>query len=179
MIRISWFDQQVPTTKSRTFYFVAGSSLTNVNCIYLRILVSNTISISYNVRVVLRHVSLVEQEMLTISEHTITNSILSGVRFAQSFVFSVVFWRTLFVILSFFLVAIVLSVLWPLYYLSCGHCIISLSSYGFWFPHSGIFKCFLKTLIFSLVYANQYDDTLGTNSQQRYRTRDKNTNLDV
>ena len=87
--------------------------------------------------------------------------VCSGIHVARSLVFCVKLYRSSFVLLSFFPLAIVLSVflrctasdyqfgiLWPLYCLSffdvrllitslvsCGHCIVCLSSmYGFWLP---------------------------------------------
>jgi uncharacterized membrane protein len=56
-------------------------------------------------------VSLVEQELLTLPEHLSSPSIFSGVRITRSLVLCVMFCRLLFVLLSFFLLAIVLSVL--------------------------------------------------------------------
>ena len=60
---------------------------------------------------VTRRVSLVEQELLTLPEHLSSPSIFSGVRITRSLVLCVMFCRLLFVLLSFFLLAIVLSVL--------------------------------------------------------------------
>jgi hypothetical protein len=53
-------------------------------------------------------VPLVEQELLTMTEHLSSPSVFSGVRVTRSLVLCVVFCRSLFVV---FLLAIVLSVL--------------------------------------------------------------------
>ena len=58
----------------------------------------------------LRRVSLVEQELLTLMEHMSSPPVFSGVRVDWSLVFCVVFCRSLFVLLSFFF--------WPLCCLS-------------------------------------------------------------
>jgi hypothetical protein len=58
----------------------------------------------------LRRVSLVEQELLTLMEHMSSPTVCSGVRVDWSLVFCVVFCRSLFVLLSFFF--------WPLCCLS-------------------------------------------------------------
>ena len=50
-----------------------------------------------------------EHELLTLPEHMSSSPVFSGVRVAQSFFFCVVFCRSLFVLLSFFLLSIVLS----------------------------------------------------------------------
>ena len=52
----------------------------------------------------------VEQELLTLPEHLRSPLVFSGVPVGRSFVFCIIFWRLLFVPLSFFF--------WPLYYLS-------------------------------------------------------------
>jgi len=75
-------------------------------------------------------VPLVEQELLTLLEHL--NSplpVFSGVRVAQLFVFYVMFCRSLFVLLFFFLLAIVLFGL------------LRFTDYDY---HFGIFKLFLQ-----------------------------------
>ena len=54
--------------------------------------------------------ALVEQELYSFSEHLSSTSVFSGIRVAESLVFSVVFYRPLFVCLSVFV--------WPLYRLS-------------------------------------------------------------
>jgi hypothetical protein len=51
---------------------------------------------------VTRQVLLVEQELLALPEHMRSPWIFSGVRVAQSLVFCLVFWGSLFVRLSFF-----------------------------------------------------------------------------
>jgi hypothetical protein len=58
----------------------------------------------------LRRVSLVEQELLTLMKHMSSPPVCSGVRVDWSLVFCVVFCRSLFVLLSFFF--------WPLCCLS-------------------------------------------------------------
>jgi hypothetical protein len=57
-----------------------------------------------------RWVSPVEQELLTLPKHLNSPPVFSGVRVARSLVFCVMFCRSLFVLLSFFL--------WPLCWLS-------------------------------------------------------------
>jgi len=89
--------------------FVGSSCFIYVICIY--VLVSNTIPfqmmfVSFNSNMT---VSLVEQ--ITLPEHLSSAPVYSGVRIARSFVFFVVFCRSLLVHLSFFF--------WPLYFLSC------------------------------------------------------------
>ena len=54
---------------------------------------------------------LVEQELLTLYDHLSSHPVFSGVRVARSLVFCVVFCRSLFVLLSFFPLLIVLSLL--------------------------------------------------------------------
>ena len=51
---------------------------------------------------VMRHMSLVEPKLLTIPEHLSSSLVLSGFRVARSSVFCVLFCRSLFVLLSFF-----------------------------------------------------------------------------
>ena len=58
-----------------------------------------------------RRVSLVEQKMPTLPEYLSSPSVISGVRVTQPLVLCVRFCLSLFVPLSFFLLAIVLSVL--------------------------------------------------------------------
>jgi hypothetical protein len=53
----------------------------------------------------------VEQELLTLPERLSSSPIFSGVRVTQSLVFCVMFCRSLFVLLSFFFLTIVLSVI--------------------------------------------------------------------
>jgi hypothetical protein len=88
--------------------FVGSSCFINVICIYL--LVSNTIPfqmmfMSFNSNTT---VSLVEQELITLPEHLSSAPVYSGVRIARSFVFFVVFCRSLLVL---FLLTIVFSIL--------------------------------------------------------------------
>jgi hypothetical protein len=52
-----------------------------------------------------------DQERLTLSGHPSSPPVFIGLRVAQSLVFCVMFCRSLFVLLSFFFLAIVLSVL--------------------------------------------------------------------
>ena len=64
--------------------FVWSSCYIYINCIYLRMLASNTISVSGRWRVcrltiITRIVPLVEQEMLTIPEHTSSPRVCVGV----------------------------------------------------------------------------------------------------
>ena len=62
---------------------------------------------------VTRRVSLVEQEPPTLPEYLSSSPVLSVVRVTRSLVLCVIFCRSLFVLLYFFLLAIVLSVrLW-------------------------------------------------------------------
>ena len=58
----------------------------------------------------IRRVPLVEQELLTFSEHLSSPPVFSGVHVTRSLVLYVMFCRSLFVLLSFFLLVIVLSV---------------------------------------------------------------------
>ena len=61
----------------------------------------------------IRQVPLVEQELLTFSEHLSSPPVFSGVHVTRSLVLYVMFCRSLFVLLSFFLLAIMLSIfLW-------------------------------------------------------------------
>ena len=88
--------------------FVGSSCFINVICIY--VLVSNTIPfqmmfVSFNSNMT---VSLVEQELITLPEHLSSAPVYSGVRIARSFVFFVVFCRSLLVL---FLLTIVFSIL--------------------------------------------------------------------
>ena len=62
--------------------------------------------------IVTRMVPLVEQELLTLPEHPRAPLVFSEVRVARSIIFCVMFCRSLYVFLFFFLLAIVLSVLW-------------------------------------------------------------------
>jgi hypothetical protein len=80
-----------------------------------------------------RRVPLVEQELPTHPEHLCSPSIFSGVRVPCSLVFCVVSCRSLFVLLSFFHLSIVLSVLF----------LFTDSDYSF-----GIFKLFLHVISF-------------------------------
>jgi hypothetical protein len=82
------------------FCFVGSSCFINVICIYVRIPVSNTISVSFN-RTVTWRVSHMEQELLTLPEHLSSLSVFSGLLVARSLVFCVVFCVSLFVLLSF------------------------------------------------------------------------------
>jgi hypothetical protein len=78
------------------------------------ILVSNTISLHTGFQhdfpdiwcwchlTVTRRVTIVEQELLTLPEHLRPPRVFCGVRVARSLVFCVVFCRSLFVLLSFF-----------------------------------------------------------------------------
>jgi hypothetical protein len=67
--------------------------------------------ISWSVTRVTRRVPLVEQELPILPEHLSSLPIFSGVHVTWSFVLCVMFCRSLFVLLSFFFLAIVLSVL--------------------------------------------------------------------
>ena len=60
---------------------------------------------------VTRRMSNMEQELLTLPEHMSSTLVFGGVRVTRSLVLCVVFCRKVFVFLSFFLFAIVLSVL--------------------------------------------------------------------
>ena len=60
---------------------------------------------------VTRWVPLIEQELPTLPEHLSSPQVFSGVRVTLSLVFCVMFCRLLFVLLSFYLLATVLSVL--------------------------------------------------------------------
>jgi len=55
--------------------------------------------------------SLVEQEMVTLPEHISSSTVIILVCVAQSLVFCVVFCKSLFFLLSFFFMTIVLSVI--------------------------------------------------------------------
>ena len=67
---------------------------------------------------------LVEQEVPSLPVHLTSPHVVSGVRVVQSFVYCVVFYRSLFYFCT----------------VSFGHCIVCPSSiYGFWLP-SGIFQ---------------------------------------
>ena len=57
----------------------------------------------------------VEQEMPTVPEHMSSLSVFSGIHIERSFVFCVMFCRSLFVLLLFFLLTIMLSVLSSIY----------------------------------------------------------------
>jgi len=59
----------------------------------------------------LRRVPLVEQELSTLPGHLCSPSVFSGVRVTRSLVLCVMFCRSLFALLSFFLLASVLSIL--------------------------------------------------------------------
>jgi hypothetical protein len=86
---------------------------------YVRILVSTTISISISCRLtVTRRVSLMEQELLILLEHICSPPVFSGVRVNRSLVLCVMLCRSLLVILSF----------------SFGHCIVCPSIDGFGLP---------------------------------------------
>ena len=96
-------------------------------CIHLRMLVSNTISISDDVRVgVLIRVTLLEQDSLTLPDHQSSLSFFSGVRVIRCFAYCVVFSRSLFVLLFLYV--------WPLcfrlvFYLRIIHLVPSNFSY--------------------------------------------------
>ena len=85
-------------------------------CIHLRMLVSNTISISDDVPVgILIRVTLLEQDSLTLPNHQSSLSLFSGVRVIRCLIYCVVFSRSLFVLCSF----------------KYGHCVFGSSSiYG-------------------------------------------------
>ena len=122
------------------------------------------------ITIVTRRVSLVERELLPLPEHLNSSPVFSGVGVTRSLVFCVMFCRSLLVLLYFFfwslcclsfdlrilitslwyLVAIVLSFLrftdsdyLPL--VSCGHCVVCPSIYGFWLP-----LWYLQTLLILL-----------------------------
>ena len=84
---------------------VWGSCFIYVICIYLRTLASNMISCRLTVT---QRVSHVEQELLSLPEHSCLPLVFSGVRVSWSLVFYEMFCRSLFVN---FLLAIMLSVL--------------------------------------------------------------------
>ena len=88
--------------------FVGSSCFIYVICIY--VLVSNTIPfqmmfVSFNSNTT---VSLTEHELITLPEHLSSAPVYSGVRIARSFVFFVVFCRSLLVL---FLLTIVFSIM--------------------------------------------------------------------
>jgi hypothetical protein len=60
---------------------------------------------------VTRRVAIVEQELLTLPEHLRSPRLFCGVRVARSLVFCVVFCRSLFVLLSFFDLQILITTL--------------------------------------------------------------------
>jgi hypothetical protein len=70
--------------------FVWSSCFIYLICIYLRILVSNTISISDDVRAVPH----VEQKLLTLPEHLILPPGLSGIHVARSLISYAMFCRS-------------------------------------------------------------------------------------
>ena len=76
------------------FWEIWRLSVLFVIWIYLRALVSNTISTSDDVR----RASYVEQELLTLPEHLSSHPGYSRVHGARSLVFCVVFYRSLFVL---------------------------------------------------------------------------------
>jgi len=79
---------------------------------------------------VTRWVSLVEQELRTLSEHLSSHLVFSGVRVTQSLVFCIMFRRSLFVLLFFFF--------WPL-------CCLSILRFTSSDYPVVIFKLFLKS----------------------------------
>ena len=95
--------------------FVGGSCCIYVICIYLRILVSNTISISDDKcrLTVTRRMSHVEQELLTLPQHLKSTLGFSGISVARSLVFCAMLCRSLCVLFVIFLF---------------GHCVVCSSS---------------------------------------------------
>ena len=79
-----------------------------------------------------RRVPLVKQELLTLPEHMSASPVLSGVCVAWSLVFSMMFSRSLFVLLYFFF--------WPL-------CCLFFDIYGLWLP-----LWYLQALLPSVAY---------------------------
>jgi len=80
--------------------FVRGSCFIYVSCIFTYTGVQPNCHIGWCRLTVTRQVSLVEQELLTLPNLS-SPSDFSGVRFARSLVFCVMFCRSLFVFLSF------------------------------------------------------------------------------
>ena len=98
------------------FYGIAGSQMTMDMSVPLVVTTSRFFPHSWLItRFVTRltqRVPLVEQELLTLPEHLSSPPVFSGViRVTRSLVLCVMFCRSLFVLLYFFLLGIVLSVL--------------------------------------------------------------------
>ena len=109
------------------------------------------------VRRVIRRVSLVEQWLLILPEHMSSHPVFSWVRVSRSLVFCVVFCRSFFVLLSFFL----------------SHFAVCLSAYGFWFPFWS-----LQSLRISKVYnfkskLNIFENDLGCRWQHHIDNIDR------
>ena len=108
---------------------------------------------------VTRRVSLVEQELPNIPEHLSSPPRISGIR---SFVFCVVFCRSLFVLLYFFA--------WLLYCLSFFHSqilispLVSLNSLNVWFMDYWKFSIFLQTVISNLSSYNNLNSMIVVRS---------------
>jgi len=79
-------------------------------------------------------VPLVEQELLTLPEHLRSPPVFSGVRVAWSFVFCVVFSRSMFVLISFFF---------------CPLCCLSFSDLRILINLIGIFKLFFQMMLYT------------------------------
>ena len=75
-------------------------------CIYLRILLSNTIRWCSCRLAVIRRVSLVEQELITLTEHMSSPLVVSVIRVVRYLFYCVVFCKLLFVILWLFCLSI-------------------------------------------------------------------------
>ena len=84
-----------------------------------------------------------KQELPTLPEHMSSSTVISGVHVAQSFVFYIVFCRSLFVLSSFLLLAIVLSVLFQ--WILITYMVSPNSSY----PPIVIYKFVLKSAVIS------------------------------
>ena len=123
-----------------------GSCFIDVICIYLHILVSNTISISISWcscrLTVTWWVWLVEQELLTLPEHQCSPQVFSGIRFVHFLVFCVMFCRSFLVL---FLLAI------------CAVCPSSITASDYPF---GIFKLFLPTNFVSKLQVSVFSHIL-------------------
>ena len=84
-----------------------------------------------------------KQELPTLPEHMSSSTVISGVHVARSFVFYIVFCRSLFVLSSFLLLAIVLSVLFQ--WILITYLVSPNSSY----PPIVIYKFVLKSAVIS------------------------------
>jgi len=118
-----WNDTRV--LRNGTHINISALNVTIIrNIFWARVLwnIRDFITSCFNIIIVTRRVSLLEQELLTLSEHLSSPPVLSGVRVTQSLVLCVMFCRSLFVLC---IVCPVLII--PLVFSnsSCNHLIIS------------------------------------------------------